>query len=101
MFLSLSACYIIKLARDALVLSVGDAEVKNYASAAQAVLLLFRAVPMYGWLSTQLNLRKLIGVVTVLFVVCCGVFCGVFCGLARAAVPTEDIFFLWVSSYSM
>jgi AAA family ATP:ADP antiporter len=49
-FLILSAYYVIKPVREALILSGDGAEVKSYASAGQALLLL-GAVPLYGWLA--------------------------------------------------
>lgn len=53
-FLLLAGYYLLKTAREALILTEGGAEVKAYSSAAQAVLLL-GVVPLYGWLSSKVS----------------------------------------------
>ena len=52
-FLLLVAYYILKTVREPLILMAGGAELKSYASAAQA-LTLIAYVPLYGWLATRL-----------------------------------------------
>jgi len=68
-FLLLSAYYVIKPVREALILSSGGAEIKSYASAGQAILLL-GLVPLYGLLADHLPRRRLLNVVTAFFVAC-------------------------------
>ncbi len=57
-FLLLLAYYIIKPVREALILAGGGAEVKSYAAAGQAILLL-GAVPLYAALASRLPRRRL------------------------------------------
>jgi len=72
-FLLLLAYYIIKPIREALILSGGGAEVKSYAAAGQAILLI-GVVPLYAMLVTRLARRRLINIVTIFFVACLGIF---------------------------
>ena len=74
----------------------GGAELKSYAYAAQAVLLLV-LVPLYGALATRLPRRRLINVVTSFFVACLPVFYL----LAEAKAPVGLVFFLWIGVFSL
>ena len=94
-FLLLTAYYLLKTAREPLILLHGGAEVKSYAAAGQAVLLL-GFVQLYGWVARKVGrMRLLLGVYLffasnlVLFAV-----------LARAAVPIAIPFYLWVGVYN-
>lgn len=96
-FLLLTTYYIVKPVREALILAGGGAEVKSYASAGQALLLLL-AVPAYAALVSRLPRRTLINVVTLFFAAC---MVG-FYVLARAGMPNVGIaFFLWVGIYNL
>lgn len=95
-FLLLSAYYVIKPVREALILSDGGAEVKSYASAGQAILLL-GLVPVYGMLADRLPRRRLLNAVTGFFVVC---LVG-FWALARSGAPVGVPFFLWVGIFNL
>lgn len=95
-FLLLSAYYVIKPVREALILSSGGAEVKSYASAGQAILLL-GLVPLYGLLADHLPRRRLLNVVTAFFIAC---LIG-FWALARAKAPVGVPFFLWVGIFNL
>ncbi|HZN97204.1 MAG TPA: hypothetical protein VFB61_05695, partial [Gemmatimonadales bacterium] len=68
-FLLFWAYYVIKPIREALILSGGGAEVKSYAAAGQALLLL-ALVPAYGALADRLPRRSLLNAVTAFFAVC-------------------------------
>ncbi len=70
-FLLLSSYYLLKTIREPLVLAAqgGGAEVKSYASAAIAVLLL-ALVPLYGAIASRVSRVKLINGVTMFFIVC-------------------------------
>jgi ATP:ADP antiporter, AAA family len=94
--LLLCAYYIIKPVREALILSHEGAEVKSYAAAGQALLLLI-LVPAYGALADRLPRRKLLNVVTGFFISCLVVFWA----LARARVPVGIPFFLWVGIFNL
>lgn len=95
-FLLLSAYYVIKPVREALILTGGGAEVKSYASAGQAILLL-ALVPLYGLLADHLPRRRLLTVVTAFFIAC---LIG-FWALARAKAPVGVPFFLWVGIFNL
>ena len=73
-FLILTAYYVVKPVREVLILDQpGGAELKSYAYAAQAVLLVV-LVPLYGALATRLPRRRLINVVTAFFIACLPAF---------------------------
>lgn len=95
-FLLLSAYYFIKPVREALILSGEGAEVKSYAAAGQAVLLL-GLVPAYGLLADRLPRRMLLNAVTAFFIACLVAFYG----LTRAGAPVGVIFFLWVGIFNL
>ena len=95
-FLILTAYYVLKPVREALILAGGGAEVKSYAAAGQALLLL-AAVPVYGWLASRVPRRVLINGVTLFFVGCLLVFYG----LAQIHVPLGVAFFLWVGIFNL
>jgi ATP:ADP antiporter, AAA family len=95
-FLLLAAYYCIKPVREALILSGEGAEVKSYAAAGQALLLL-GLVPAYGLLADRLPRRGLLNAVTAFFVVC---LIG-FYGLTQAGVSVGVPFFLWVGIFNL
>ena len=86
-----------KPVREVLILNQpGGAEIKSYAYAAQAGLL-FLLVPLYGSLASRLPRRRLINVVTALFIACLPVFYG----LAERGAPIGVVFFLWIGVFSL
>src|SRR4051794_12210346 len=95
-FLLLASYYFIKPVREALILSGEGAEVKSYAAAGQALLLLV-LVPAYGLLADRLPRRGLLNSVTAFFIVCLFGFYV----LARAGVPVGVPFFLWVGIFNL
>lgn len=96
-FLILTAYYLIKPVREALILSVPHgAEVKSYAAAGQALLLLL-AVPAYAALASRLPRLRLIDAVTVFFAAC---LVGFYL-LLRSGVPVGVPFFLWVGIFNL
>ena len=95
-FLLLSAYYFIKPVREALILSGEGAEVKSYASAGQALLLLL-LVPAYGLLADRLPRRGLLNAVTAFFVFCLAGFYA----LIQAGVQVGVAFFLWVGIFNL
>jgi AAA family ATP:ADP antiporter len=95
-FLLLAAYYCIKPVREALILSGEGAEVKSYAAAGQAILLL-GLVPTYGVLADRLPRRRLLNTVTAFFIACLVVFYG----LTRAGAPVAVVFFLWVGIFNL
>jgi AAA family ATP:ADP antiporter len=89
----LTAYYLLKGAREPLILLGGGAEVKSYASVGQSVLLVFVA-SFYGWLSARVVRITLISLVTLFF----AMNLGVFWALGTRGVPLGVPFFLWVGS---
>lgn len=95
-FLLLTAYYLIKPVREALILAANGAEVKSYAAAGQALLLLL-FVPAYGLLADRLPRRRLLLWVTGFFIACLVTF--YLC--AQAALPVGIPFFLWVGIFNL
>jgi AAA family ATP:ADP antiporter len=96
-FLILTAYYILKPVREALILSgAGGAEIKSYAAAGQALLLL-GAVPLYAKLASRYSRRALINRVTWFFASCLVAFYA----LALAGAPIAIVFYLWVGIFNL
>jgi len=95
-FILLTAYYIIKPVREALILTGGGAEIKSYASAGQVLLMAF-TVPLYSHLAGRFERRKLISLVTLFFMACLVVF--YFLVLAKVSVGV--VFFLWVGIFNL
>ena len=96
-FLILTAYYIVKPVREALILAVPQgAEIKSYAAAGQALLLL-GAIPVYSWLASRVPRRRLINVVTIFFAGCLALFYA----LIVAGAPVAIVFFLWVGIFNL
>jgi AAA family ATP:ADP antiporter len=95
-FLLLMAYYLLKVAREPLILLHGGAEVKSYASVGQAILLIGVA-SAYGWLATRLGRRVLITAVTLFF----AIDLVIFWGLGTRGIPLGIPFFLWVGIYNL
>ena len=94
----LLVCYsVIKTVREPLILLGGGAEVRSYAAAGQAILLM-AFVPAYGWFASRVNRAKLLVGVTAFFIVCIELF-----AMAVAArVPYVGVaFFVWVGIFNM
>jgi len=95
-FFLLTAYYIIKPVREALILSEWGAEAKIYTSAGQALLLLL-VVPLYSRLAGAVDRRRLITSVLLFFIAC---LVG-FYFLALARVPLGIPFYLWVGIFNV
>jgi AAA family ATP:ADP antiporter len=96
-FLILVAYYLMKPVREVLILAQpGGAELKSYAYAAQAALLIV-LVPLYGAVAARLPRRRLINGVTALFIACLPVFYM----LAERGVVVGLVFFLWIGVFSL
>jgi AAA family ATP:ADP antiporter len=95
-FLILTAYYILKPVREALILGEGSAELKAYLSVVE-IALLSVIVPAYGKLVAVLDRRRLINSVTAFFVVCLATFYV----LGQIGVPLGVAFFLWISIFNM
>ena len=94
-FMVLTAYYVFKPIREALILGEWSAEVKSYLAAAMVVILV-PVVQLYGRLADRFPRMRLINVVTFFFVACLVVFFL----LGRAGVPLAIAFFIWVGIFS-
>ncbi len=95
-FLLMTAYYLIKPVREALILGHWGAEAKTAASAGQA-LLLVAVVPLYSRLADYLPSRRLINTVLVFFAACLAAF--YLC--ARAGLAVGIAFYLWVGVFNL
>src|SRR5678816_1036134 len=95
-FTLLTAYYIIKPVREALILGEAGAVVKSYASAGQAMLFLL-IVPLYGLLASRVSRVWLINGVTAFFISNLAIFFI----LGRLGVAVGVVFFLWVGLFNV
>src|SRR3954469_24599980 len=72
-FVLLSCYYVLKVVREPLILLGGGAELKAYASAGQA-LLLVAVVPAFSWLSNRVTRLRLLTTMQLIFIGCLIVF---------------------------
>jgi AAA family ATP:ADP antiporter len=95
-FLILSSYYVCKTAREPLILAGGGAEVKSYAAAGQA-LLLMGFVPLYGWFASRVDRTRLVYGVSLFF----ALNLELFWLAARIGIPYLGIaFFVWVGIFN-
>jgi AAA family ATP:ADP antiporter len=100
-FLFLMAYYVAKVLREPLILTSGNpeltgAQLKSYTASGQALVLAL-VVPLYGALAGRVPRRRLINVVTAVFVAC---LAGFFV-LARLGLPVGIPFYIWVGIFSV
>jgi AAA family ATP:ADP antiporter len=95
LFLLLTAYYLLKVVREPLILLSGGAEVKAYAAAGQALLLL-PVLKLHGWVARRVGRLALIA--TVLLFVASNL--AAFAGLLRTGVPIGLAFYLWVGTFN-
>ncbi len=95
-FLLLASYYLLKTVREALILSESGAEVKSYAAAGQALLLL-AVVPAYGAFASKVNRIRLITWVTLFFIS----HLGIFYILGVSGVQVGVAFFLWIGIFNV
>lgn len=95
-FALLSAYYIIKPVREALILGEAGAEVKSYASAGQAALFLL-IVPLYGMLGSRVSRLWLINGVTAFFISNLVIFYV----LGQMGLSLGVVFYLWVGLFNL
>jgi AAA family ATP:ADP antiporter len=94
----LLVCYsVIKTAREPLILLGGGAEVRSYAAAGQAVVLM-AFVPLYSWFATKVSRTKLLVAVYIFFLVNIELFAvGVTAGVPYIGVA----FYIWVGVFNL
>ncbi|MEO2195228.1 MAG: MFS transporter, partial [bacterium] len=95
-FLLLTAYYVLKPVREALILGQGSAELKSYMSAGMVVVLAV-VVPLYGRLAARVTRRRLINVVTAIFAVCLVAFYA----LVQLDVQIGMVYFIWIGVFNM
>ena len=95
-FCVLASYYLLKTAREALILSERSAEVKSYAAGAQAVILL-GLVPLYGAVASRVGRTRLVNGVLLFFVSHLAIFYVLASHGHSIAVP----FFLWVGVFNL
>jgi AAA family ATP:ADP antiporter len=95
-FLLLTAYYVIKPVREALILSGAGAEIKSYAGAGQA-LMLFLLVPVYSVIASKVNRLRLINGMTAFFI--SNLF--IFYILGEMKFSLGVVFFLWVGLFNL
>jgi AAA family ATP:ADP antiporter len=95
-FLLLTSYYLLKTVREPLILLGGGAEVKSYAAAGQALLLVL-TVKGFSRLAQSMGRLRLVTVVTLFFVSNLIVFRL----LGKAGVPLGVPFFLWVGVFNV
>src|SRR3954454_13213172 len=96
--LVLLVCYsVIKTVREPLILLGGGAEVRSYAAAGQA-LVLIGFVPAYAWLASRIRRARLLITVSLFFLACIEMFAAA----VAARVPYVGVaFFIWVGVFNM
>ncbi len=97
LFLLLVSYYIIKTVREPLIINTGGAEGKSYATATQALVLMF-AVPFYGWVASRITTKKLIRGVTLFFLACIELF---YLGAYLGVPYLGFVFYVWVGIFSL
>ena len=95
-FLLLGAYYLMKTAREALILTEGGAAVKSYSSAGQAILLLF-LVPAYGRFASSVTRVRLVTGVTLFF----ALHLVLFVVAISAGFNVGIVYFIWVGIFSL
>jgi AAA family ATP:ADP antiporter len=91
-------CYsVIKTVREPLILLGGGAEVRSYAAAGQAVLLM-GYVPFYSWFASRVDRMKLIVGITLLFAVAIELFAA---AVAAGTPYVGVLFFIWVGIFNV
>jgi len=96
LFLILLAYYLMKPVREELILDGGSAELRSYALAGQATLLLF-LVPFYSHIIKHLHGDKLFHIVTLFL----SANIGVFYMLGSAGMDIGVAFFVWLGIFSV
>jgi AAA family ATP:ADP antiporter len=92
----LTAYYLLKVAREPLILIGGGAEVKSYASVGQSILLV-PVASAYGWLAARVGRMALMAWVSTFFIVDLLIFWA----LGVRGAPLGIPFFLWVGIFNV
>jgi AAA family ATP:ADP antiporter len=96
LFLLLASYYMLKTAREALILSQGGAEVKSYSAARQAIVLLV-IIPLYGAFASKVSRVRLVTGAMLFFLSNLALFIG----FGRMGFHEGIAFFLWVGVFNV
>ncbi|MBE9537666.1 MAG: hypothetical protein IMF06_01220 [Proteobacteria bacterium] len=96
LFLVLFTAYLLKPAREMLILTEGTAEIRSYAVALQALMLLF-FIPIYSKFSRRFDSYHYMRIVTA---VCVVTLLG-FAAAGKAGASISVIYFVWLGAYSV
>lgn len=96
LFLILFTAYLLKPARDMLILTEGTAEIRSYVVALQALLLLL-LIPLYGKLSRLIHNERFMRAVCYLCALCLLAFATA----GRLGVGISIPYFVWLGAYSV
>ncbi len=97
LFLLLVGYYVLKTVREPLVLATGGAEMKSYAAAVQA-LVLMGFIPLYSWLADRVSRLQLVTWLLVFFIACVELFN---LGLRLSVPYLGFVFYVWVGIFSL
>ncbi len=95
-FLVLVACYLLKVVREALILTEGGAEVRSLATAGQAIALLL-LMPLYAAWSQGRDRLRLVQGITLFFVS----HLALFAVMGAMGVPVGIVFFIWQGVFNL
>ena len=95
-FLLLAGYYLLKTAREALILTEGGAQIKSYSSALQALVLVL-VVPAYGWVASRVKRARLVSGVMLFF----ASHLVIFWLLGSQGVREGIVFFVWVGIFNV
>ncbi len=96
LFLILFTAYLLKPAREMLILTEGTAEIRSYAVALQALLLLL-FIPIYSKFSRRFDSYRYMQVVTAV----CVATLLLFALAGKAGLPVSVPYFVWLGAYSV
>lgn len=96
LFLILFTAYLLKPAREMLILTEGTAEIRSYAVALQALLLLI-FIPLYGKFSRGFDSFRYMQIVTA---VCVATLVG-FAAAGKSGMAVSVPYFVWLGAYSV
>ncbi|HET6316505.1 MAG TPA: translocase [Chloroflexota bacterium] len=97
LFLLLVGYYILKTVREPLILATGGAEMKSYAAAAQA-LVLMGFIPLYSWLAAHVDRGQLVTWLLLFFIANVELFN---LGLRVGVRNLGFVFYVWVGIFSL
>jgi ATP:ADP antiporter, AAA family len=95
-FLLLSGYYLLKTAREPLILTERGAEVESYAAAGQTLLLLL-VIPFYGWIGSRVNRLKLVAGANLFF----AANLALFAAAGRAGAHVGVVFYIWLGVFNV